>query len=129
MYLMEQFLIPELLSKFKVNPNDYSLRFENGTLLSNISKKLSPENNSGIVLSYKGLDSALISFIIKEKILNCTQIQGGIGRYKQLTPIRWDRLLLNKTLSLSRDLGLEEVTILTARPEYTSICGWDYNNP
>jgi hypothetical protein len=73
----------------------------------------------GIVLSAprKGanVNAAVIGFNSSNGYVDCLQIQGGFGRYRELTPVRWDELLLDHLIMLGREADLEAVTLVPAR--------------
>ncbi len=69
--------------------------------------------NYGIVLEApkrnKLLDVAVLGFNINDNIIDCLQIQGGRGRYRELTPLQWDSALLDKTIQLGRKASCQAI--------------------
>jgi len=106
--------------RIKTNIDDYSFAsYKNGdngiSLNYNFSKDIlfNPDyTENGIFLKYKGLDSAVIGFNISNNSVDCLQIQGGRKRFKQLTPIEWDKGLVEELLNYSIFNNMKRVTIL-----------------
>ena len=61
------------------------------------------------------LDTALIGFNLDNAVIDCLQIQGGAKRYKELTPIKWDNLLLDSVIKVAKEAGLEAICVVPWR--------------
>ena len=60
------------------------------------------------------VDAAVLGFNVEGTIADCLQIQGGHDRFKELTPVRWDRALLAALLELSEKSELTQVQVVPA---------------
>lgn len=65
----------------------------------------------GPVLIASGKAVAYAGCRLEDDILECTQIQGARGAYKELTPLNWDCALLDSAISLTKKLGLDAITM------------------
>ncbi len=63
----------------------------------------------------KILDTALIGFDLDDAVIDCLQIQGGAKRYRELTPIKWDNLLLDSVIKVAKEAGLEAICVVPWR--------------
>jgi len=57
-------------------------------------------------------DSALLGFNDLESHLDCKQVQGRQGAYRELTPIAWHKALLASLVDFARELEKDAVTII-----------------
>lgn len=60
-------------------------------------------------------ESAIIGFNLENEYIDCLQIQGGKGRYKELLSIDWDRVLLNSIIEIKNNLGIEKLCVIPAK--------------
>ncbi len=57
-------------------------------------------------------DVALLGFDVCYNMVNCLQVQGGKGRFRELSPLSWDRLLLSQLVDISREASFGAVTMV-----------------
>ncbi|MFW6286272.1 MAG: hypothetical protein ACOC16_04085 [Nanoarchaeota archaeon] len=72
----------------------------------------------------KILNSATIGFNLENKLINCKQIQGCKGRYRELTPIIWQRSLLNSLKKFGYKNGFTQLSV----PSYIKVKGAEWFN-
>lgn len=76
----------------------------------------------GIVLAYKHLvngreeyrEIACVGFEIDRSIIHIKQIQGARYRHEELSPLRWEKLLIKVVIEIAQRLGFITVEILPA---------------
>ena len=60
----------------------------------------------------KKVDSAVIGFNLENSVLDCLQIQGERGRYKELSPVDWDRALLFEVIMCGLTTHASAVSVI-----------------
>ncbi len=60
------------------------------------------------------LDAAVLSFAVKDSVADCLQIQGVHGRYRELSPLRWDGALVDSLIVIAQEGSLDAVHVLPA---------------
>lgn len=102
--------------RFKTNLDDYDFKSYSKNKKYPHSKNIlfDPEyTNLGIFLRYNLKDIAVIGFDLNQESTNCKQIQGSKGAFKELTPIAWDKILLEELIKESKnEFDVKRVTIL-----------------
>lgn len=82
----------------------------------------------GVVLQapcdQRTLGIAVLGFAADDCVADCLQIQGGHGRYRELSPLRWDGALLDSLIVIAREGGLDAVHVLPA----ALVAGMDARN-
>lgn len=126
---MKEFLINGNVEKFNIKAENYSLKHRVNSLGRLTHKDITISNSSGIILQYKGLDSAVLGYEMSNDLMKCESIQGGIRRFRELVAIEWHKVLLNEAINIAlRDKITTTISIPSARPEYQKVQGLDYKN-
>ncbi len=72
----------------------------------------------GVVLQaprdQRTLDVAVLGFAVNERVADCLHIQGAHGRYRELSPLRWDGALLDSLIVIAQEGSLDAVHVLPA---------------
>ena len=119
-------------SRFSISAKDYSLKGINTkseTYRHPQKVPFKPDYTAyGIMVEVpkkgKLIDVVIIGFNSQEDVLDCLQIQGARGSYRELKPLRWDRALLNSTKILAKESELDAVLLVPAH----LVEGWNWIN-
>lgn len=97
--------------------SDYQIRgYTAGMDLPNRINFRPDETPYAIILRFRGdIDIALAGFTESQAVIDCLQIQGRRGCYRELTPLRWGKLLLQKTVDIARAAGADAVRVVSGR--------------
>jgi len=105
-------------NRIKTNLSDYDFCYYNKNSDYKFSKDIlfkEKFTENGIFLRHQNLDSAVIGYNKKDFEIETLQIQGGRKRFKQLTPIAWDKILLEELINHSKKLE-EKIKRITVIP-------------
>lgn len=60
-------------------------------------------------------DIAVGGFKLEGREIDCTQFQGRDGCYRELTPVKWSRILLSTVVAMGREIEADAIRVLPSR--------------
>ncbi len=108
----------------KLRPEDYAIGLkEKNQIDPNGAFILHPQSGYYLVLSAtkksKRIASAILSFGLSNDESTCYQIQGVRGRYRELSPLKWNLALAKSWIDFSKKAELKRLII----PSYLEVEG------